>query len=276
MKIFFKPATLFKIVSSAVLILVIQFSYAASVVPGATINLSGTTYNDNNDLGGSSEKSTLVPFEIKDGSGTVVLKGNYMDDVTLSTNTGKLIFAPRLTGLSSPNGASWVTALQVTGYTGVATDIEYRTDGSGDVGANSVTRSATAGDELLFTYNPNVITPPQNGYFINILTDVMSYCLNGSITISAQATVGGLVYSTTLSDRASPDTSGSGSSCTTVDPTDHQSTTPTIDSNLKIHVPSATYDSGQGSSSNLWFTLEYNGTDGTGAHTWKLKEYGVN
>jgi len=274
-KILLKASLFSKAVVLTTLLVMGSVVQSASVIPGATVALSGTTWEQNPDLGGGDLTFTAVPFEIKDGAGMVVMSGFYDDSVSVSSNTGKAIFNPRIRGLSSPNGASWITALQITGFAGVTTDIDYRPDGLGDVGPNEVTRSASTGDEILFKYDPNTIAPPQTGHFLSIMTDVTSYCLNGSVTISAQKGVGGPVFSTTLSDTVSPDTSGAGSTCSTIDPGDSLPNAPTIDSNLEIQVPSATYDSGQGTT-NLWFKLEYAGVNGDGKHTWALKEYGTN
>ena len=49
----------------------------------------------------------------------------------------------------------------------------------------------------------------------------------------------------------------------------------TVSQNLNIHIPSATYQSSQGSL-NIQANLEYKGTDENGDHIWKLKDYGVN
>ncbi len=195
---------------AACLILAPFASRAAVVAPGSTVPLSGTTFAANPDLGGTVLSDALLPFEIRDSVGSVLIRGTVQDRVVRSTNTGTLIFAPRLRDLTAPSGDAWVMHLRVTGYDGVATDVEYRTDGPGQIGPDGVTRSGGAGDQLDFRHDPSIILPPDAPHSLSILTDAGNFGPRGSITISAQNDFGGSVFQTTLQGTHAPEQDSDG------------------------------------------------------------------
>lgn len=173
---------------------------AVPVAPGdANVAMGGTTFAANPDLGGVVQSDPLRAFEIRDNLNNVILTGNLQDRVAKSDNTGTMIFGPRLRDLANPAGGptAWITALQIVGYNGFTTDIDFRTDGLGDVGANDVSRSAD-GNELLFGYDPNIITPPDEALFLSVFTDATAFAPVGTATIFAQTDFGANVFSVTL------------------------------------------------------------------------------
>ncbi len=175
---------------------------ATIVAPGATVALTGTTNAANPDLGGTVQNDILIPFTILDGGGGTLISGNLQDRVVLSTNLGTLIFSPRIRDLTGVAGAS-IVGLQTTGYTSFSTDIEYRTDGLGTIGADDVSRSAGLGDTLDFSYNPSVITPPAEAFFLSVITDATIFGAGGTITISATDGAGN-PFSVVLNNTVSP------------------------------------------------------------------------
>lgn len=179
---------------------------AALVTPGDTVALSGTTVAASPDLAGTVIRDTLIPFQIFNTAGGLIMSGNVQDRVVRSANTGELIFAPRLRDFDMTLPDAWVSSMRVTGYDGFSTDIDFRTDGLGNVGPNDVSRSAGTGDALSFRYDPNIIWP-NNGdeaYFISTFSNAVDFDLTGSITISAQNDPGASVFSTVLSGTAAP------------------------------------------------------------------------
>ena len=185
-----------------ILFLFTSSSYAIDVLPGGSSTLSGTTFAANPDLGGSAQSDLLLPFQIFDGGGSLLIEGVLQDRVILSTNLNTMIFAPRLRNISGVAG-SRIIRLTVEGYTGFTTDIDYRTDGLGNLGPNSVDRATGAGDLLSFNYNPNQITPPNESLFISILTNAPQFFFTGRVTIYAQDTAGN-TFSTVLNNTVSP------------------------------------------------------------------------
>ncbi len=181
-------------------------THAVTVLPGDTAALSGTTVAANPDLRGTVIRDVLIPFQIFDNLSNLIVSGNIQDRVVRSTNTGELIFAPRLRDFDTSLPDAWVSGISVTGYDGFATDIDFRTDGMGNVGPNHVDRSAGVGDSLFFGYDPNIITPNfgDEGYFLSTFTDATAFDLTGSITIFAQNDFGADVFSAILPETAAP------------------------------------------------------------------------
>ena len=93
----------------------------------------------------------LIPFEIRNSLDEVIVSGILQDRVSRSDNTGELIFEPRLRDLIG-DGVS-IFELKVTGYNGFTADVDFRTDGLGDVGPSQVSRAG--GDELFYEYVDN-------------------------------------------------------------------------------------------------------------------------
>jgi len=180
-----------------------QTGFAVSVIPGAGSLLSGTTSAANPDLGGVVIRDQLIPFQINDNLGNTLITGNVQDRVVRSSNTGQLIFAPRLRDLNNPSGVAWIEGFSMLGFNGFTTDIDYRTDGLGNVGPNSVNRSAS-GDLLDYRYSPSLIVPPDEGYFLSVLTDTNNFDLSGAFIITAGNDFGSSAFSTRLLDVSAP------------------------------------------------------------------------
>ena len=184
---------------SALLAVLAGSASAAMVTPGSLHALSGTTSAANPALGGTVQDDPLRPFEIQDAADNVLLTGNLQDRVSLSDDLGTLIFSPRLRELSGFVGAAppQILSMTISGYSGYSTEIEYRTDGSGDVGPDSVSRSAD-GDLLTFRYSAAPLLPPDSSHFLSILTDATAFAPIGSATILARVGVDGPVFQTTI------------------------------------------------------------------------------
>lgn len=177
-------------------------SQATDVISGVSIPLNGTTSAANPDLGGVVQRDTLIPFQILDGTGSVLVSGNVQDKVVKSTNLSNLIFSPRLRDITGVPGSK-ITSLTIEGYANTTTDIEYRTDGLGNTGPNTVNRSAGTGDSLFFTFDPSIINPPNESRFLSILTNSSQFFLTGKITVFAQDQNNN-IFSTVLNKTASP------------------------------------------------------------------------
>jgi hypothetical protein len=175
-----------------------QAARAVVVAPGQTQALSGTTSAANPDLAGFVQSDPLIPFTIVDAVGTVLIQGNVQDRIVRSNNLGTLIFGPRVRDLVAPSGDAWIVGLRVEGYAGVSTDIDFRTDTSPNIGPDEVSRSAPSGSLLFFSYDPNIIVPPDEALPLSILTNATESVGAGRITIFAQNDFGAQVYETTL------------------------------------------------------------------------------
>ncbi|MEZ6119800.1 MAG: hypothetical protein R3C28_24980 [Pirellulaceae bacterium] len=176
---------------------------ASVVSPNSVSLLSGTTSAASPYLAGTVVNDQLIPFSIQDSLGNTLVEGKLQERVTRSTATGQLVYAPRIRNLSAPNGEAWVMGLSYTGFDGTMTNVDYRIDGLGQVGPNSVSRSAD-GDRLHFRHDPNLIVPPDEQKFLSIYTDSEYFAPAGEITIYAQNDFGANVFSTTLHRVAAP------------------------------------------------------------------------
>jgi hypothetical protein len=178
-------------------------AWAVPVTPGISVDLHGTTVLDDADLAGVVIRDELLPFQVHNSIGDVLVEGNVQDRVIRSNNTGELIFAPRLRDLSSPSGSAWIAGFAMTHYSGFTTDVDYRTDGLGDVGADRVRRDVS-GERLFFDYDPSLLVPPDESLFLSVATDAGAYDLSGSFVIYAQNDFGAGFFSTQLDGVAAP------------------------------------------------------------------------
>ncbi len=183
------------------LALLASASNAAPLAPGGLIGLTGTTFAANPALGGTVQDDPLVPFAIGGGA----LTGNLQDRVVLSDDLGTMIFAPRIreTSLAAGGPPLEILSISVTGYAGYTTDVDFRTDGLGDTGPDTVSRSVD-GDRLNFRYSAAPLVAPDESRFISILTDVPAFAPIGTATIVARTSPTSQPFSVTLTGINAP------------------------------------------------------------------------
>lgn len=176
----------------AALTLSVGSALAAPLAPSGTVGLSGTTTADpvhggilsivNDDLIGFQLDST--PSTLLAGAG-----GNLQNRV-MKPGSGLLIFAPRIRDTFNDESVIVsITEIVISGFAGFDTDVEYRTDGLGNVGPNEASRSADGNDITLSYGVPIVIgfdvgQPQQTSFFPSIATNATEYALIGTATIS--------------------------------------------------------------------------------------------
>lgn len=177
---------------------------AAMLAPGGIVGLSGTTFAANPALGGTVQDDPLRPFAIPFGGG-VGLTGNLQDRVVLSDDLGTMIFAPRIRDTMGVAGAAplEILSISLTGYAGYTADVEYRTDGLGDTGPDTASRSAD-GDQLHFRYTASPLLPPDESRFISILTDAPAFAPIGTARIVARTSPTSELFSVTLTGINAP------------------------------------------------------------------------
>jgi hypothetical protein len=167
---------------------------AIPLAPGGAVTPVGTTSAAEPNLVASLvESDPLRHFEILDGLGNVIVEGNLQDRVARSAPLGTLIFEPRLRDLIGPGV---IVGLVDRDYAGFSTDVEYRTDGDGDVGPDEISRSVGTGDALTFEYDPSVIDPPEEALFLSVLTNAPDFAAIGTTTIFARDITGALHFVT--------------------------------------------------------------------------------
>lgn len=181
-----------KLLSSliAVVTAVVFFSaaQAAVLLPGGVVLPGGDTSATAPDSNGVVQNDNQIPFTFPFTQFTNV-GGNVQNRVVLSDNLGTMVFGPRIRDTFNIATLGFeIIGLQLDGYAGWSTDVGYRTDGLGDKGPTSISRSAD-GDLLTLRYDdPLFISglapgPQQESLFPFIITDAPSFRFTGSMTI---------------------------------------------------------------------------------------------
>lgn len=179
-----------KLVLPAVIAALASPVVSAPLSPGGVIFPTGTTSAADPDLAGTVINDDLIDVNL--GSGFFIASYNVQNRVVRSTNLGSLIFAPRI---RDPLNLGFserfeIVAFRLTGFAGATlTDVDFRTDGLGDKGPSSVSRS-NDGDLLTFRYEDPLqndsFDPPgvrDTSYFPSIKTTATKFRKIGTMTI---------------------------------------------------------------------------------------------
>lgn len=171
-------------------------AFAVTLNPGGVVFTSGTTAAAQPELGGVVQNDNLIPFTVDPTPGTPFNNaGGNVQNRVAENSDGKLIFSHRIRDTYNLEGGTFsVLAYSVTGFEGFTTDVDFRTDGLGDKGFTSVSRSVD-GDRMTFRYDDplyvDAFNPPgrqETSLFPSILTDATDYDLSGTMTIFGEFT----------------------------------------------------------------------------------------
>lgn len=165
-------------------------STAALLVNGDTIALSGTTTAMQPELAALVENDNILYESISPSMNPLFQVGvDVQNRAARSFLTDNIIMMPRIRPvLNNTSGNFLIDKVVMSGFTDFVLDVDYRTDGLGDRGPNSVTRSVD-GDQLsfdfLFPLNvPNLAPNPiEQSYFFSILTNTNAYSNTGTMSI---------------------------------------------------------------------------------------------
>ena len=165
-------------------------THASILLPGGLVFPTGDTSVTAPNSNGTVQNDNLIPFAFSFPISPIfIVGGDVQNRVVLSDNLNTMVFGPRIRDTSNNTFADFeITAFQLDGYAGWETDVGYRTDGLGDDGPTSISRSAD-GDLLTFRYDDPLfianIFPglQEESLFPFIITDALSYSLTGSMTI---------------------------------------------------------------------------------------------
>lgn len=149
------------------------------------------------------QRDVLLPFEIRNATGQLLISGTVQDRVSRLNSTGKLTFEPILRNLTTgPAGAGfYILGLKVTGYDDTATDVSFTTP-TGSVNPSTASRDIS-GDEVTFQYTAGALVPPSDSWSCFIETNAPAFHLTGRITITAR-NAALQTFSTTLEGTAAP------------------------------------------------------------------------
>jgi hypothetical protein len=126
-------------------------------------------------LGGLVVQDNLIPFQIFDAAGNLCYEGVVQDRVVLSA-AGTYDFYFRIRD-TTPALPCCIVEVDRTDFTHQFTDVDWRIDGLGTIGAWSACRSA-AGDEIEFFYDP-CIRAGSDSRFHFVATEATAYAPNG-------------------------------------------------------------------------------------------------
>lgn len=180
--------------------------FAIDLERGESETLEGVGNLTHPEFTGNILQDKLIPFEIKDSLGEVILTGNYQSRVFRSNSTGKLVFAGRVRDTSNPDGTfGWVTHVRLQGFGFVDVNAEAALDSvsAGSVRASRVWRNPV-GDELNYSIGPGLLNPPDESTFFFAGTQAESYTEDGRVTIFASNDFGGTPFSVELEGTFAP------------------------------------------------------------------------
>ena len=161
---------------------------AAPLLPGGVIFPAGDTVITAPNTAGVVQNDNLIPFSF-DITAFTNVGGDVQNRVVESNLLNTMIFSPRIRdtfNIATPGFE--IIGFSLDGYGGWNTDVGYRTDGLGDKGQTSVSRSVD-GDRLTFRYgDPLFISglfggPREESLFPYIITDAPSYALTGTMRL---------------------------------------------------------------------------------------------
>lgn len=189
----FKPLA----VLAVVLCIGEQDAQAASLAPGDSILMTGTTAALSPELTGVVIQDSILTTNTvqvpPDLSPFSVARFEVQNRVVRSDTDGTLIFAPRiLFGFNTSSFDLHVTRVEMFGFGSFDIDAAYRTDGLGDRGPTSGSRSAD-GQLLSFSFGDplfigNIVQEPQEeSHFFSLKTEATVFENTGRLSIFAEA-----------------------------------------------------------------------------------------
>jgi hypothetical protein len=156
-------------------------SRAVNLLVGQIVALNGTTSAARPELAGVVLQDNLIPFTITDASNTVVFQGTVQDRVVRSNVTGALHFYFFIRD-TDPTQSGSIVAVSRTGFGTGSTDVDYRTDGLGDIGPDLALRIFGPG-EVDFDFWDNPIPAGLESLFTFVVTRATDFAQSGTLTL---------------------------------------------------------------------------------------------
>lgn len=151
---------------------------AVPIAPGGASTLPGTSGPP-----GTVIRDALVPFEIRNAGGAVVMRGNVQDRV-VRTATGALIFEPRIRDITGTSAFGIIRVVR-RGLDDFFTDVDYQPGGLGFSVPTFCSRSGD-GDTLDYSFAFAPIFTGGSSKFFYAITDADQFALNGRMTIQLE------------------------------------------------------------------------------------------
>jgi len=155
---------------------------AAPLAPGDVINTSGTTFTPANS--GIIRNDNLIDFTIDPTPATPATNvGGVIQNRVIENAFGNLVFAPRIRDTFNIDGGTFViSAFTLQGFGMFDLDVEYRTDGLGDKGFSTVSRSVDGMIRCSLTQLHPVFGKRLTFHLLSV-TNATAYDFSGSMTV---------------------------------------------------------------------------------------------
>ncbi|YCM46446.1 S8/S53 family peptidase [Verrucomicrobiaceae bacterium 227] len=180
----------------------VAFADLPNLPPGGSVDTNGTTFAACPEVGGTIIRDQLIPFEVRHPTLNTVLMTGRVQDRVIRNSAGRMVFSSQLRDLANPNGTAWVSQVRYYGFEGLTLGVEYRTDGSGQIGPRSISRSAD-GDRLTANHGVDLIVPPDGQRALSFLSTETAFDVGGRVEIIVNNDFGGGSFMTTVYGTAS-------------------------------------------------------------------------
>jgi hypothetical protein len=185
---------------------------AVPAQPGDVVNLNGTTLAAEPWLGGvSADGANLIPFTILDSGGNAVFQGAFTSSPSVSGILGTMTVSYRVRDTQAI-GDRRVVRVDIFGFTGLQTNVDFRTDGLGTVGPNLASRTNGDGAQISFLFQNPLLSSDLDSRFFYVHSNGTAFTENGLVRIvlnTNESVVIGGVHVPALTDCPS-DTNGDG------------------------------------------------------------------
>ena len=167
-----KPMLIGILLGSALALTPIK-SNGALLISGNTIDLLGTTAIMQPELAGAVIHDEAIYDSVTPSGNDLFQVGvNIQNRVSRSDTDGNLIFAPRIiSSLNNTSGNFLIDRAVISGFSDFELDVNYRTDGVGDKGPNSASRSFD-GNQLSFDF----LSPLSYLTYLKIPSRIAIFC----------------------------------------------------------------------------------------------------
>ena len=165
---------------------------AVSLLPGTSVPITGTSATARPELAGTAVEDVTRAFSVNlTAFGGGIIQGTIQDRVVRESVSGTLDFSYRI--FSDADSTGTIIRVSRTGFAGFSTDVDYRTDGLGEIHPQTAGRSAD-GNAVEFDFTqtdgtPNTLAPGKSSLFFFIHTNSVTYNEEGSLSIDAHSTI---------------------------------------------------------------------------------------
>jgi len=172
---------LFVLTGGMLLLPLSQPADAGIVTAGGSAHPGGTSVAARPELAGTVVHDEVIPFSVSGGGGQI-FSGSLQDRV-IRASDGTLSFVQLVQADTSLARRALLDFVRRNDFSGVSTDLDYRTDGAGqaDLHPIKVWHSAD-GKNVQFRFHDHLSSGDETlGYFVK--TDATSFDLNGNTTL---------------------------------------------------------------------------------------------